>query len=82
MASGQIGTTILVTPQGAPVRNQLPPGWEARVDSKGRTYYVDHIHQVRLIFILYNSKTTTFQDPRLNSASKTISQGTQVNIFV
>jgi len=34
------------------VMQALPPGWEARVDSYGRTYYVDH-----------NAKQTTWQSP-------------------
>jgi len=32
----------------------LPAGWEARVNSAGRTYYVDH-----------NTQTNTWDDPRL-----------------
>jgi hypothetical protein len=31
----------------------LPPGWEARFDYKGRTYFLDH-----------NSRKTTWRDPR------------------
>jgi hypothetical protein len=36
----------------------LPPGWEKRVDSKNRPYYVDH-----------NSRTTTWQKPTVNSVA-------------
>ncbi|KAJ6663940.1 hypothetical protein lerEdw1_008894 [Lerista edwardsae] len=36
----------------------LPPGWERRVDDRGRVYYVDH-----------NTRTTTWQRPTMESAS-------------
>ncbi|KAJ7399646.1 NEDD4-like E3 ubiquitin-protein ligase WWP2 [Pitangus sulphuratus] len=47
-----------------PVRQQpgsastepLPPGWERRVDDRGRVYYVDH-----------NTRTTTWQRPTMES---------------
>uniref|UniRef100_A0A8B9F7A7 E3 ubiquitin-protein ligase n=1 Tax=Amazona collaria TaxID=241587 RepID=A0A8B9F7A7_9PSIT len=34
----------------------LPPGWERRVDDRGRVYYVDH-----------NTRTTTWQRPTMES---------------
>eukprot|EP00056_Hartaetosiga_gracilis_P021289 m.23504 g.23504 ORF g.23504 m.23504 type:complete len:220 (+) comp8990_c0_seq1:141-800(+) len=33
---------------------QLPPGWEEKMDSYGRKFFIDH-----------NTKTTTFSDPRM-----------------
>ncbi|XP_074150680.1 E3 ubiquitin-protein ligase NEDD4 isoform X3 [Sminthopsis crassicaudata] len=47
-------------PMFLPTSSGLPPGWEEKQDSKGRSYYIDH-----------NSKTTTWmkpiiqEDPRL-----------------
>ena len=38
--------------------SQLPPGWEMRLDHKGRPYYVDH-----------NSRTTTWQRPTLTAVA-------------
>ncbi|XP_061589649.1 E3 ubiquitin-protein ligase NEDD4-like isoform X2 [Cololabis saira] len=38
----------------------LPPGWEERVHSDGRTFYIDH-----------NTKTTQWEDPRLQSPAIT-----------
>lgn len=36
----------------------LPPGWEARFDDRGRVYFVDH-----------NNRRTTWQDPRTATVS-------------
>lgn len=36
----------------------LPPGWEARLDSSQRVFYIDH-----------NSKRTTYDDPRVKKPS-------------
>ncbi|XP_045785634.1 uncharacterized protein LOC123881104 isoform X3 [Maniola jurtina] len=36
----------------------LPPGWEARMDSHGRVFYIDHIN-----------RTTTWQRPAANGSS-------------
>ncbi|XP_050678587.1 E3 ubiquitin-protein ligase HECW1 isoform X3 [Leptidea sinapis] len=36
----------------------LPPGWEARMDSHGRVFYIDHIN-----------RTTTWQRPAANGAA-------------
>ncbi|MFT7797183.1 hypothetical protein Z043-115971 [Arapaima gigas] len=38
----------------------LPPGWEERVHSDGRIFYIDH-----------NTKTTQWEDPRLQTAAIT-----------
>ncbi|EPY54216.1 HECT-type ubiquitin-protein ligase Pub3 [Schizosaccharomyces cryophilus OY26] len=38
---------------------RLPPGWERRADSLGRTYYVDH-----------NTRTTTWNRPSMNSSNR------------
>ncbi|KAM9735855.1 E3 ubiquitin-protein ligase NEDD4-like isoform 7-T7 [Menidia menidia] len=38
----------------------LPPGWEERVHTDGRTFYIDH-----------NTKTTQWEDPRLQSPAIT-----------
>ncbi|GAA6068499.1 E3 ubiquitin-protein ligase NEDD4a isoform X1 [Tachysurus ichikawai] len=38
----------------------LPPGWEERVHSDGRIFYIDH-----------NTKTTQWEDPRLQNSSIT-----------
>ncbi|KAJ8656091.1 hypothetical protein O0I10_008315 [Lichtheimia ornata] len=40
-------------------RNDLPPGWERRVDHLGRPYYVDH-----------NTRTTTWKRPSARSAQE------------
>jgi len=57
-------TSIPVTPTPTPtpvinytpvINNALPYGWEMRFDNQGRTYYADS-----------NTKTTTYNDPRLN----------------
>ncbi|XP_061383246.1 uncharacterized protein LOC116767338 isoform X2 [Danaus plexippus] len=37
----------------------LPPGWEARMDSHGRVFYIDHIN-----------RTTTWQRPAANGAAR------------
>jgi len=42
--------------RGSPHQNALPAGWEARYNPNGRAYFVDH-----------NTKTTTWDDPRLPS---------------
>ena len=47
-ASGQDET------DAAPQEEPLPPGWEERVDSQGRTFYVNH-----------NSRTTQWERPSL-----------------
>ncbi|KAG8230832.1 hypothetical protein J437_LFUL010229 [Ladona fulva] len=38
----------------------LPPHWEARIDSHGRIFYIDHVN-----------RTTTWQRPSTNSTSRT-----------
>ncbi|XP_028812142.1 E3 ubiquitin-protein ligase NEDD4-like isoform X2 [Denticeps clupeoides] len=38
----------------------LPPGWEERVHTDGRTFYIDH-----------NTKTTQWEDPRLQNSAIT-----------
>ncbi|XP_064192489.1 E3 ubiquitin-protein ligase NEDD4-like isoform X1 [Anguilla rostrata] len=38
----------------------LPPGWEERIHSDGRIFYIDH-----------NTKTTQWEDPRLQSSAIT-----------
>uniref|UniRef100_A0A3P9PXB7 E3 ubiquitin-protein ligase n=1 Tax=Poecilia reticulata TaxID=8081 RepID=A0A3P9PXB7_POERE len=38
----------------------LPPGWEERIHTDGRTFYIDH-----------NTKTTQWEDPRLQSPAIT-----------
>uniref|UniRef100_A0A8C7SS55 E3 ubiquitin-protein ligase n=1 Tax=Oncorhynchus mykiss TaxID=8022 RepID=A0A8C7SS55_ONCMY len=40
----------------ASTSDPLPPGWERRVDDRGRIYYVDH-----------NTRTTTWQRPTMES---------------
>ncbi|KAH9954579.1 hypothetical protein BC827DRAFT_1379414 [Russula dissimulans] len=44
--------------QPLPRREELPPGWERRFDSRGRSYYVDH-----------NTRTTTWNLPSANTPS-------------
>lgn len=39
-------------PDSAPQEEPLPPGWEERVDSQGRTFYVNH-----------NTRTTQWERP-------------------
>ncbi|KAF0028291.1 hypothetical protein F2P81_019378 [Scophthalmus maximus] len=62
---GSISSSATETPDGAKPRQQapnagaadpLPPGWERRVDDRGRIYYVDH-----------NTRTTTWQRPTMES---------------
>uniref|UniRef100_A0A8C6NXR2 E3 ubiquitin-protein ligase n=1 Tax=Nothobranchius furzeri TaxID=105023 RepID=A0A8C6NXR2_NOTFU len=68
-ASGSVGGSssngTAVTTDGVKPRQQtpnaaasdpLPPGWERRVDDRGRIYYVDH-----------NTRTTTWQRPTMES---------------
>lgn len=49
-ANGTVPAPTSTTPTAA--LPPLPPGWEARVDSNGRTYYVDH-----------NTRSTTWHRP-------------------
>lgn len=49
-------TTTWVRPQQ--VDEQLPAGWERRLDPKNRVYYVDH-----------NTRSTTWQRPTVNSVA-------------
>jgi hypothetical protein len=42
----------------SPSEAPLPPGWERRLDSRGRLYYIDH-----------NTRTTTWQMPTTNSVA-------------
>eukprot|EP01006_Ploeotia_vitrea_P063775 TRINITY_DN86234_c0_g1_i1.p1 TRINITY_DN86234_c0_g1~~TRINITY_DN86234_c0_g1_i1.p1 ORF type:complete len:359 (+),score=22.31 TRINITY_DN86234_c0_g1_i1:6-1082(+) len=47
------GGSSMLYPPAAAQQNPLPQGWQQAVDSKGRTYFVDHINM-----------TTTWKDPR------------------
>uniref|UniRef100_A0A672IP91 E3 ubiquitin-protein ligase n=1 Tax=Salarias fasciatus TaxID=181472 RepID=A0A672IP91_SALFA len=50
----------------------LPPGWEERVHSDGRIFYIDH--SVRLCFLCFSlsdTKTTQWDDPRLQNSAIT-----------
>ncbi|KAL1411894.1 hypothetical protein Q8F55_002880 [Vanrija albida] len=55
IAPGQSGTQI--QPQTVSQLGPLPSGWEMRLTSTARVYFVDH-----------NTKTTTWDDPRLPSS--------------
>ena len=55
IAPGQQGTTV--QPQTVNQLGPLPSGWEMRLTSTARVYFVDH-----------NTKTTTWDDPRLPSS--------------
>lgn len=67
---GSLGTGSQNTQTAPPVTTQpqtppapvgpLPSGWEIRYDSYGRQYFVDH-----------NTRTTSWEDPRLASVSTT-----------
>ena len=43
----------------------LPKGWEARIDSHGRVFYIDH-----------NNRTTTWQRPTTTTVRENIPQRT------
>uniref|UniRef100_A0A8C8LT81 E3 ubiquitin-protein ligase n=1 Tax=Oncorhynchus tshawytscha TaxID=74940 RepID=A0A8C8LT81_ONCTS len=58
-AGGSSGADEAKPRQQAPnagTSDPLPPGWERRVDDRGRIYYVDH-----------NTRTTTWQRPTMES---------------
>jgi len=54
---GPNGTGLSVQPQAVSQLGPLPSGWEMRLTSTARVYFVDH-----------NTKTTTWDDPRLPSS--------------
>jgi hypothetical protein len=47
----------VVVAASAVQHDPLPAGWEMKYDEQGRTYFVD-----------YNSKVTTYTDPRTTAA--------------
>uniref|UniRef100_A0AAQ5ZH61 HECT-type E3 ubiquitin transferase n=1 Tax=Amphiprion ocellaris TaxID=80972 RepID=A0AAQ5ZH61_AMPOC len=50
----------------------LPPGWEERVHTDGRTFYIDHIrNDVPLCLCHPDTKNTQWEDPRLQSPAIT-----------
>lgn len=54
---GPNGNNVTVQPQSVSQLGPLPSGWEMRLTSTARVYFVDH-----------NTKTTTWDDPRLPSS--------------
>ena len=54
---GPNGNNVTVQPQSVAQLGPLPSGWEMRLTSTARVYFVDH-----------NTKTTTWDDPRLPSS--------------
>ena len=54
---GPNGNSLTVQPQSVSQLGPLPSGWEMRLTSTARVYFVDH-----------NTKTTTWDDPRLPSS--------------
>lgn len=54
---GPNGNNVTVQPQSVNQLGPLPSGWEMRLTSTARVYFVDH-----------NTKTTTWDDPRLPSS--------------
>ncbi|GAA6004522.1 hypothetical protein JCM10207_000916 [Rhodosporidiobolus poonsookiae] len=54
---GPNGDNLTVKPQSVSQLGPLPSGWEMRLTSTARVYFVDH-----------NTKTTTWDDPRLPSS--------------
>ncbi|KAG8820719.1 hypothetical protein FRC17_010070 [Serendipita sp. 399] len=54
---GPNGNNLTVQPQPVSQLGPLPSGWEMRLTSTARVYFVDH-----------NTKTTTWDDPRLPSS--------------
>ncbi|CCA69820.1 related to RSP5-Hect domain E3 ubiquitin-protein ligase [Serendipita indica DSM 11827] len=54
---GPSGNSMTVQPQPVSQLGPLPSGWEMRLTSTARVYFVDH-----------NTKTTTWDDPRLPSS--------------
>ncbi|ODN77191.1 hypothetical protein L202_05714 [Cryptococcus amylolentus CBS 6039] len=57
IAPGQQGNNLSVQPQTVSQLGPLPSGWEMRLTNTARVYFVDH-----------NTKTTTWDDPRLPSS--------------
>uniref|UniRef100_A0A7N8XJP3 HECT-type E3 ubiquitin transferase n=1 Tax=Mastacembelus armatus TaxID=205130 RepID=A0A7N8XJP3_9TELE len=49
----------------------LPPGWEERVHSDGRTFYIDHIQSHVICLFHLDTKNTQWEDPRLQSPAIT-----------
>ncbi|XP_062301535.1 E3 ubiquitin-protein ligase HECW2 [Scomber scombrus] len=49
------------------VDEQLPPNWEARIDSHGRIFYVDHVN-----------RTTTWQRPTAPPAPQTLQRSNSI----
>lgn len=54
---GPNGNNVTMQPQSISQLGPLPSGWEMRLTSTARVYFVDH-----------NTKTTTWDDPRLPSS--------------
>jgi len=54
---GPSGNNLSLQPQSVSQLGPLPSGWEMRLTSTARVYFVDH-----------NTKTTTWDDPRLPSS--------------
>ena len=54
---GPNGNNLSLQPQSVSQLGPLPSGWEMRLTSTARVYFVDH-----------NTKTTTWDDPRLPSS--------------
>ena len=54
---GSNGNNLSLQPQSVSQLGPLPSGWEMRLTSTARVYFVDH-----------NTKTTTWDDPRLPSS--------------
>ena len=54
---GPNGNNVSLQPQSVSQLGPLPSGWEMRLTSTARVYFVDH-----------NTKTTTWDDPRLPSS--------------
>ncbi|KAG8814257.1 hypothetical protein FRC18_002035 [Serendipita sp. 400] len=57
LPNGPNGNNLTVQPQPVSQLGPLPSGWEMRLTSTARVYFVDH-----------NTKTTTWDDPRLPSS--------------
>lgn len=66
-AATQSPVMQMASGNGAGDRDPLPPGWEIKIDPQtGWPFFVDH-----------NSRTTTWNDPRVQSAGPKVSRATR-----
>ena len=66
-ANSEPSNTAFHSPDQAQSQNRLPSGWESRLISNGKTYFIDH-----------NTRTTTYNDPRLPSPPQSADSPTRL----